>query len=626
MTKFLFSGAFVLGALAILWIAKIFLGADTLGLAVTVLIGIVYAIGAWELVMFRRDSNQLNSALNKLSEPIDNLNEWLTNISPNLQTSVRVRIEGGRNALPTPVITPYLVGLLVMLGLLGTFIGMVDTLNGAVLALEGDSELEAIRAGLAAPIEGLGLAFGTSVAGVAGSAMLGLLSTISRKERLQVSQLLDNKIVNELRSFSINHQQQLAFQALQDQAQALPAFVDKLDLLSSKIESMTQDMSNNLLSSQVEFQNTVSESYSQLGDSLTESFNANLVENAELVRTSIEPMSEKVLNQLNETALETQTILSDINKKQLDSLNSTAKSNSDLLREAFDTCLAKQGTSTEAIVSSVNDSLKSVSNDLQTTSQELLNSFAESNTQSLEQQSQQAINLGDTLNKQLEQLRADENQRTNSTIDRLSNLEAMVADHLSQLGKGLEEPMLNLIDSASKTPKAAADVIEKLRGEISKNIERDNELITERTHLMDRLNELSTTVEKNAVNQQNLMTSLVNSSTETLSNVSTQFESHIEKQTTKLSDAAEYFSASSVEIASLGDAFSAAVNLFSESNSALIKNLSDIESALEQSNTRSDEQLSYYVAQAREIIDHNLLSHKEILDSMGQKLQSGVKG
>ena len=41
MTKFLFSGAFVLGALAILWIAKIFLGADTLGLAVTVLIGAV---------------------------------------------------------------------------------------------------------------------------------------------------------------------------------------------------------------------------------------------------------------------------------------------------------------------------------------------------------------------------------------------------------------------------------------------------------------------------------------------------------------------------------------------------------------------------------------------------------
>ena len=44
MTKFLFSAAFVLGALAIIWIGRIFLGADTLGLGVTVLIGAVYAL------------------------------------------------------------------------------------------------------------------------------------------------------------------------------------------------------------------------------------------------------------------------------------------------------------------------------------------------------------------------------------------------------------------------------------------------------------------------------------------------------------------------------------------------------------------------------------------------------
>jgi biopolymer transport protein ExbB/TolQ len=64
-----------------------------------------------------------------------------------------------------------------MLGLLGTFVGMVDTFQGAVFALEGSTELQAIREGLAAPINGLSLAFGTSFAGVAASAMLGLSST-----------------------------------------------------------------------------------------------------------------------------------------------------------------------------------------------------------------------------------------------------------------------------------------------------------------------------------------------------------------------------------------------------------------------------------------------------------------
>jgi hypothetical protein len=56
--------------------------------------------------------------------------------------------------------------------------------------------------------------------------------------------------------------------------------------------------------------------------------------------------------------------------------------------------------------------------------------------------------------------------------------------------------------------------------------------------------------------------------------------------------------------------------IFSESNNLLIENLSNIQASLEQSNSRSDEQLAYYVAQAREIIDHNLLSHKQIIDAM----------
>lgn len=72
-----------------------------------------------------------------------------------------------------------------MLGMLGTFLGMVITFKGAMFALETSSSLESIRSALAAPIQGLGLSFGTSIAGVAASAILGLLSAMSRRERLR---------------------------------------------------------------------------------------------------------------------------------------------------------------------------------------------------------------------------------------------------------------------------------------------------------------------------------------------------------------------------------------------------------------------------------------------------------
>ena len=47
--------------------------------------------------------------------------------------------------LPGPTMAPYLVGLLVLLGMLGTFLGMVVTLKGAVVALDRTTDLPALR-------------------------------------------------------------------------------------------------------------------------------------------------------------------------------------------------------------------------------------------------------------------------------------------------------------------------------------------------------------------------------------------------------------------------------------------------------------------------------------------------
>ena len=119
---------------------------------------------------------------------------------------------------------------------------------------------------------------------------------------------------------------------------------------------------------------------------------------------------------------------------------------------------------------------------------------------------------------------------------------------------------------------------------------------------------------------------MVDSSTEKLTEISSQFGSHLEGEVSKLSSAADYFVASTVEINGLGEAFNVAVTNFSESNDLLIENLTRIEETLEKSNNRSDEQLNYYVAQAREVIDHNLISHKEILDAVKQHVQTANRG
>ena len=203
MNRFVIPAAIGAGAVFVGWIALGFVGTSYLALCMTLLIGAVYAMGLREMSSYRSTTHTLRQALTDMGEPLESLSAWLARVPAALQPSVRARIEGERVGLPGPSLTPYLVGLLVMLGMLGTFLGMVMTFKGAVFALEGSADLQAIRAALAAPIKGLGLSFGTSVAGVATSALLGLVSALCRRERLQVTRLPDTHIATVLRPFTL---------------------------------------------------------------------------------------------------------------------------------------------------------------------------------------------------------------------------------------------------------------------------------------------------------------------------------------------------------------------------------------------------------------------------------------
>ena len=189
MKRYSFPIAFLLGALAVIWVAAAVATSHPLVLGMAAIIGGVYVFGAIELRQYRATTTALSQALTQIPTDLQNLNDWLITLPSGLHNPVRQRVEGERTGLPGPALTPYLVGLLVMLGMLGTFLGMVVTLNGAVFALEGSSSVAGIRAAFSEPIKGLGLAFGTSVAGVAASAMLGLMVALARRERAGADRL-----------------------------------------------------------------------------------------------------------------------------------------------------------------------------------------------------------------------------------------------------------------------------------------------------------------------------------------------------------------------------------------------------------------------------------------------------
>ena len=183
--------------------------------------------------------------------------------------------------------------------------------------------------------------------------------------------------------------------------------------------------------------------------------------------------------------------------------------------------------------------------------------------------------------------------------------------------------MGRLIESASETPRIAAEIMTKLRAEMNENIERDNSLLDERRELMSQLNALSESLQVSAAGQREAVESILGNSSELLATISQGFADSVNTESSKLSDIVAHFEGSSAELASLGDAFATAVSQFSEANSGLIETLLKVDSGLQGSGERSDEQMAYYVAQAREIIDHNMLSHQEIMNQL-QSLAKGV--
>ncbi len=175
-----------------------------------------------------------------------------------------------------------------------------------------------------------------------------------------------------------------------------------------------------------------------------------------------------------------------------------------------------------------------------------------------------------------------------------------------------------LVQAASEAPRAAAEVIGELRSALSESLVRDNAVLDERNRLMATLGGLLDAVQHAGSEQRRAIDGLVQATHEVLDRAGSRFADTVEAESRTMREVSAQVAASAAEMASLGEGFGAAVQLFGSASEQLTSQLIRIETALGQSMARSDEQLAYYVAQAREIIDLTLGSQKQIVDDLQQ--------
>ncbi|KWF05589.1 chemotaxis protein [Burkholderia ubonensis] len=915
---------FMAGLVAVCWIGAGYVASNPPAAAVTLLIAACYLAGAAELLRYRQATATLAGAVNGLSGPPPALDAWLDTLHPSLRGAVRARIEGARAALPGPSLTPYLVGLLVLLGMLGTLLGMVVTLKGTGAALESATDLDAIRASLIAPVKGLGYAFGTSIAGVATSAMLGLLSALVRRDRLDASQQLDAKIATTLRVHSHAHQREESFRLLQKQADAMPALVERLQTMMTAIDARSAALHEQQIASQQAFFDRTEQAYARLASSVGQSLQDSAAESARVAGAALQPVMETTmaglaremtvlcdavthaverqldglssgfeattanvtgiwsraldehrrsseaaaghlhaaLGQFTDTFAQRSTDLLDgvatrleateqrmadgwqhalarqeqvgetlagHNARALEAAAATFEQHSaSLLRtigeshaslqgelasrdeqrlaawreslaamaaamrddlaqtsahhasrqQAICDALAKTATdigtqtsmfeqhsasllntmreshanlqtelasrdeerlaawsaslaemaaklSDEWAQTSANhtirqqaicDALAKTATDIgaQTTTFEqhsasLLNTMRESHanlqtelasrdeqrlaawsaslaemaaklsdewaqtsashmgrqqaicdalaqtatdigaqTTTFEQHSASLLNTMRDSHANLQtELASRDEQRLAAWSASLAEMAAKLRDEWAQtsaqaasrqqdicdtLARTANDitaqaqahasdtiaEISRLVQAASEAPKAAAEVVAELRQRLSDSMVRDTAMLDERSRLLATLETLLDAVNHASTEQRGAVDALVRTSADLLDRVGARFNDTVDAETRKLDAVAAQVTAGAVEVASLGEAFGMAVQVFGESNDKLLSHLQRIEAALEKSLARSDEQLEYYVAQAREVIDLSMMSQKQIVEDLQQ--------
>ncbi|OJB65642.1 chemotaxis protein [Burkholderia ubonensis] len=915
---------FMAGLVAVCWIGAGYVASNPPAAAVTLLIAACYLAGAAELLRYRQATATLAGAVNGLSGPPPALDAWLDTLHPSLRGAVRARIEGARAALPGPSLTPYLVGLLVLLGMLGTLLGMVVTLKGTGAALESATDLDAIRASLIAPVKGLGYAFGTSIAGVATSAMLGLLSALVRRDRLDASQQLDAKIATTLRVHSHAHQREESFRLLQKQADAMPALVERLQTMMTAIDARSAALHEQQIASQQAFFDRTEQAYARLASSVGQSLQDSAAESARVAGAALQPVMETTMAGLAREMTVLRDAVTHAVERQLDGLSSGFKAttanvtgiwnraldehrrsseaaaghlhaalgqftdtfaqrSTDLLdgvatrleateqrmADGWQQALARQEQVGETLAGhnaraleaaaatfeqhsasllrtigeshaslqgelasrdeqrlaawreslaamaaamrddlaqtsahhasrqqAICDALAKTATDIGTQtsmfeqhSASLLNTMRESHatlqtelasrdeqrlaawsaslaemaaklsdewaqtsanhtirhqaicdalaqtaadigvqTTTFEQHSASLLNTMRESHANLQtELASRDEQRLAAWSASLAEMAAKLSDewaqtsashmgrqqaicdalaqtatdigaqtttfeqHSASLLNTMRDSHANLqtelasrdeqrlavwsaslaemaaklsdewaqtsaqaasrqqdicdtlartanditaqaqahasdtiaeisrlVQAASEAPKAAAEVVAELRQRLSDSMVRDTAMLDERSRLLATLETLLDAVNHASTEQRGAVDALVRTSADLLDRVGARFNDTVDAETRKLDAVAAQVTAGAVEVASLGDAFGMAVQVFGESNDKLLSHLQRIEAALEKSLARSDEQLEYYVAQAREVIDLSMMSQKQIVEDLQQ--------
>ena len=139
----------------------------------------------------------------------------------------------------------YVTNTLIFLGLLGTFWGLIHTVGGfadmvAAMNFEDENLMSAVQAGLAKPMNGMSVAFASSLLGLGGSLIVGFLGLQTTLAQNALFRELEESLADRARLFGYlgagQRGEETALPYIQATAKELTKTATKLDKVITKVK------------------------------------------------------------------------------------------------------------------------------------------------------------------------------------------------------------------------------------------------------------------------------------------------------------------------------------------------------------------------------------------------------
>ncbi len=202
--------------------------------------------------------------------------------------------------------------------------------------------------------------------------MLGLLSALCRRERLETVQKLDALVASTLRPFSHAHQREAGFALMQRQAEAMPALVERLEAMIAAIERQGATLGERQLAGQQAFIEQAEASHTRLAAMLGETLTRSAADSARAAGAAIVPVVEAAMAGLAQESGKLHGTLMQAVDRQLDGLTAGFETNTARVAGIWNEALAEHRRSGEALAGELRGALEGFNSSFENRSAALL--------------------------------------------------------------------------------------------------------------------------------------------------------------------------------------------------------------------------------------------------------------